>query len=211
MNYENAIKDTIIIGYSGHAYVICDIILKNDCKIIGYCEKEEKENNPFGLNYLGTEEEVDFEDFDVFVAIGDNRIREKIFSTLEGKVNMGDAYHPTSEVGWGCELEWGIMLGPNSTINSKSKIARGVIINSGAIVEHECHIGPFVHIAPGAVLAGNVKVGPRSFIGANAVIKQGINIGKDAVVGAGSVIINDVPDNVTVVGNPGRIIKSQNS
>ena len=52
-----------------------------------------------------------------------------------------------------------------------------------------------------------VKIGKRSFIGANSVVKQGISIGKDVTIGAGSVIINNVPDNATVVGNPGKIIK----
>ena len=33
--------------------------------------------------------------------------------------------------------------------------------------------------------------------------------GKVLVVGAGAVIINDIPSNSTVVGNPGRIIKTK--
>ncbi|WP_317039269.1 hypothetical protein [Paenimyroides marinum] len=31
---------------------------------------------------------------------------------------------------------------------------------------------------------------------------------KDSLIGAGAVIIKDVTDNATVVGNPGRVIKS---
>ena len=30
---------------------------------------------------------------------------------------------------------------------------------------------------------------------------------QNAIIGAGSVVINDIPNNTTVVGNPGRIIK----
>jgi acetyltransferase EpsM len=55
-------------------------------------------------------------------------------------------------------------------------------------------------------LAGNVTIGERSFIGANAVLKQGIVIGKDVVVGAGAVVLHDIPDNMKIVGNPGRFI-----
>ena len=66
MKNENLAKDTIIIGYSGHAYVVCDILLKNGVKIIGYCEGEEKAYNPFKVPYLGPEEKIDFEDYDVF-------------------------------------------------------------------------------------------------------------------------------------------------
>jgi acetyltransferase-like isoleucine patch superfamily enzyme len=44
-------------------------------------------------------------------------------------------------------------------------------------------------------------------IGANSVIKEGIKIGNNVIIGAGAVIINDVSDNLTVVGNPGKIKK----
>ena len=92
-------------------------------------------------------------------------------------------------------------------MNPLTTIEEGVIVNTNAIIEHECYLGSFCHVAPGVVLAGNVKIGKRSFIGANSVIKQGITIGNDVTIGAGSVILNDVPNNVTVVGNPGKIIK----
>jgi len=31
-------------------------------------------------------------------------------------------------------------------------------------------------------------------------------VGKNVTIGAGSVILKDIPDNVTVIGNPARII-----
>jgi serine acetyltransferase len=34
-----------------------------------------------------------------------------------------------------------------------------------------------------------------------------LRIGQNTTVGAGAVIIKDVPDNVVVVGNPGKVIK----
>jgi acetyltransferase EpsM len=35
-----------------------------------------------------------------------------------------------------------------------------------------------------------------------------INIGKWTTIGAGAVVIKDVPDGAVIVGNPGRIIKT---
>jgi acetyltransferase-like isoleucine patch superfamily enzyme len=49
-----------------------------------------------------------------------------------------------------------------------------------------------------------VRVGDDTLIGAGAVVTPGISIGRDAVIGAGAVVVRDVPDGVTVVGNPAR-------
>ena len=39
------------------------------------------------------------------------------------------------------------------------------------------------------------------------MIRQGLTIGAGAVVGMGAVVTKDVPDGVTVVGNPARILE----
>jgi len=197
----------IIIGYSGHAFVAVDIFRKNEMNILGYCDIEEKEHNPFGLEYLGSEKKYTFNKVAAFVGVGDNTLRKKIMQQLLPKVDFANAIHPSSQIGYGTEIRKGTLIASNTVLNPFSKIGQGVIINTGAIVEHECGISDFVHIAPGAVLAGNVKVGNQTFIGANAVVKQGIKIGKNVTIGAGAVIIKDIPDNSVVVGNPGRIIK----
>ncbi len=195
---------TVIVGYSGHAYVVCDILLKSKISVVGYCDRIKKDYNPFNLKYLGSELGYNFRDEEVFIAIGDNKIRKSIFDSLEGKAALGDAYHPTAEIGYGVQLGSMIMLGANSIINPLTKLGNGVIINSGAIVEHECIIGNFVHIAPGAVLAGSVNIGDNSFIGAGAVVKQGVNICNDVIIGAGAVVVNNITEPGTYVGIPAR-------
>lgn len=52
-----------------------------------------------------------------------------------------------------------------------------------------------------------VLIKEGAFIGINSVIMPGVTIGKHAVVGANSVVTKDVPDYVTVVGAPARIIR----
>lgn len=54
-----------------------------------------------------------------------------------------------------------------------------------------------------------VTIGEHTFIGTNAVIVMGVSIGSHCVIGAGSVVTRDVPDGVTVVGNPARIIRGK--
>ena len=200
-------SELLLIGYSGHAFVVCDILYSQNTKIIGYFEQEEMSLNPYNLKYLGQEDEFDFENKEVFIAIGNNQIRAQLIKKLGPFINLSNVIHQSAEIGHGVVLGKGILITANAVINPFAKIAAGSICNTGCIIEHECEVSAFAHIAPGAVLAGNVKIGERSFVGANAVIKQGVKVGNDVIIGAGAVIINDVPDNVVMVGNPGKIIK----
>ncbi len=142
----------------------------------------------------------------VVVAIGANAAR------LAAARRLGDCLapalvHPSAAVSPTCELGRGTVVFANAVVNSASRIGCAVIVNSGAIVEHDCLIDDGVHVSPGAVLAGSVRVGARSWIGARAVVIQGVTIGQDVIVGAGAVVLHDLPDGVTVVGNPARILR----
>ena len=53
---------------------------------------------------------------------------------------------------------------------------------------------------------GNVEVGARTWFGIGAIAIQGVRIGANATIGAGSVVIRDLPDQITVAGNPAREI-----
>jgi sugar O-acyltransferase (sialic acid O-acetyltransferase NeuD family) len=195
-----------IIGYSGHSYSCVNSALELGIKVSGYFDRDEKDFNPFKLYYLGSENQIKFDN--IFISIGDNITREKIYNKLPKTCNSKiKIIHPKAFVSQFASISEQVLIQNGAQINSLVEIAIGVIINTSAIIEHECKIGAFAHIAPGAVLAGNVIIGERSFIGANATVIQGIKIGNDVIIGAGSVIINDVPDFAVVVGNPGKIIK----
>ena len=45
-------------------------------------------------------------------------------------------------------------------------------------------------------------------IGTHAQLIGNVKIGNNSIVGAGAIVTHDVPDNVVVVGNPARILKS---
>lgn len=45
------------------------------------------------------------------------------------------------------------------------------------------------------------------WIGGGAIILPGVTVGRNSVVGAGAVVSRDVPPNVLVAGNPGRIVR----
>ena len=202
-----------IVGYSGHGFVAIDIFLSAGKKVEVYCDNEEKKLNPYGLSYLGKESDAavmeELRLYNYFIAIGDNKIRQKIYRNLSSVIGQPiNAVHSSAIISSSAILQDGIMIAANATINPLAQIGKAVICNTGAVIEHECIVGDFVHIAPAAVLCGNVTIGENSFIGANSVIRQGITIGKNVTVGAGSVIIEDISDNVMVAGNPHRILSN---
>ena len=202
---------SVIIGYSGHAYVVAESYLSSGNKLNYYTNLKEAFKNPFNLEYLGFESDTNYKgwemDLNYILGLGDNILREKVANLILNKSHViKTVIDPYSIISKTAKIGVGVYASKGILVNALSSIGDFVILNTGCIIEHECEIDTAAHIAPGAVLAGNVKIGKRSFIGANSVIKQGVVIGDDVIIGAGSVVISNVDSNSKIVGNPGRKI-----
>ena len=78
-----------------------------------------------------------------------------------------------------------------------------------------CVIGDFVTFAPSVKCNGNVNIGDYAYIGTGAIIKQGkpgkpLVIGTGAIVAAGAVVTKNVPEGITVFGNPAVPLTKKN-
>ena len=201
----------VIIGYSGHAYVVAESFISKGNILSYYTDLKEASKNPFNLSYLGFESSANFKGWGMplnyILGIGDNNMREKASNLILNKsFQLRNVIDSNSLISKSANIGLGVFASKGVIVNAFAKIGNFTILNTGCIIEHECEIGIAAHIAPGVVIAGNVKIGNRTFIGANSVIKQGIEIGDDVIIGAGSVIIEHVKSNTKLVGNPGRII-----
>ena len=56
-------------------------------------------------------------------------------------------------------------------------------------------------------MSGHVILGEGVKIGTSAVILPGVRVGAWSIVGAGAVVTRDIPDNVTAVGVPAKVIR----
>lgn len=198
-----------LLGYSGHAWVVCEAIIASGRLPVGYYDLGPKQSNPFKLAYLGTDGDITrhgIPNVSFFTAIGDNTLRRTLTQRLiEGGISLSEAVvHPAATVVPSARVGAAVLVAVRATVGTFAEVEVGAIINTGALVDHECRVGPYAHIAPGAILTGNVTVEEGAFIGAGAVVLPGVKIGKDAIVGAGSVVLRDVPADTIVAGNPAK-------
>ena len=105
-------------------------------------------------------------------------------------------------------------------IHPGAQIGKGLFIDhgSGVIIGETTIIGDNVTLYQGVTLGGTGKeqgkrhptLGDNVMVSAGAKILGSFKIGDNCKIGAGSVVLKEVPPNCTVVGVPGRIVKSAN-
>lgn len=112
---------------------------------------------------------------------------------------------------WFNRLVTGVDIHPGARIGGGFFIdhANGVVIGETAIVGENCTL--FHQVTLGGTGKETGKRHPtlksNVVVGTGAKILGNITIGNDVYVGANSVVLMDVPDNCTVVGIPGRVVK----
>lgn len=199
----------VVLGYSGHAFVVIEVAQSMGIEIIGYLDFNESYNNPYKLHFLGKETEFNnneiIKDAFFFPAVGNNQIRKKMLGLLrENSWKETRLLDKSAQISKTAQIGQSTLVCPRVVINSQANIGEGCIINTGSIIEHEVKIGNYTHIAPGAILLGACHIGDNCQIGAGAIIKQGVTISDHAIVGAGAVVLNSIPENQTWVGNPAK-------
>ena len=131
---------------------------------------------------------------------------EQINQAIKNGLKLINAIHPTAIIMEDAILHDNIIVYPKTFIGYRTELFSGVFVISSHLDHHNV-IKECVTIDPGVVFAGNVTIGRFTRVHTGAVIKNRIKVGEDSILGAGTVIIKDVPDKVTVVGIPGKIIK----
>ncbi len=102
-------------------------------------------------------------------------------------------------------------------IHPGAVIGRGFFIDHGmgVVIGETTIIGDNVTLFQGVTLGGTGKesgkrhptIGNDVVLGCGARVLGSVTVGNDVRIGAGSVVVRDVPNDCTVVGVPGRVVR----
>ena len=105
----------------------------------------------------------------------------------------------------------GVEIHPGATIGHRLVIdhGMGIVIGETAEIGDDCLIYQGVTLGGTGVMQGkrHPTLGNNVMIGSGAKVLGPIKIGDNARVAANSVVLREVPENSTVVGIPGRIVR----
>lgn len=181
-------------------------------------EKTEREKMLNGELYLATDAELTImhrEARQLLYAFNFSQPHEvdkqnNIILSLFGNIGSNFTVKPPFYCDYGCH----IFAGDNLYINYDCTIldCNKVHLGNNVLLAPKVQIYTAYHPKDpelrlsGKELAAPVSIGDNVWIGGGVIICPGISVGSNVTIGAGSIVTKDIPNNVIVAGNPGRII-----
>jgi sugar O-acyltransferase (sialic acid O-acetyltransferase NeuD family) len=207
----------LIVGAGGHGQVVADIIRASHSsdsarQLVGYVDDDARLHGLalLGITVLGPIGMIAEIPHDgIVVALGDNTARKRVSELLlaDGR-QLVEVIHPSAILAPDVTVAAGAMICAGVVVNTGTDIGSGAILNTSCSIDHHSRVGSYAHVAPGVHAGGEVRIGEGALIGIGAVIIPRRVVGAFATVGAGAAVIDDVPDHVTVVGNPARQLRA---
>lgn len=201
-----------LIGYSDLGRYIREMLLEAydlSAEDFIYFDDHAFENSVQG-SYPFTDYMNDkFSKLDFYVCLGYKhlKIKNTIISQLVGaKRNVPNFIHSSSYVHPSVTIGAGSFIYPGCNIDRNTVIGRGVWIANGDIIAHDCKIGDCCWFGASVTLSGKVTIAENNFIGSGTVISNDVLIGSGNIIGLGTVVTKNLSDNLSVIGNPMRIL-----
>jgi sugar O-acyltransferase (sialic acid O-acetyltransferase NeuD family) len=161
----------------------------------------------FALGFRKTSE-IDFNDYEIIVAIGNSTIRKKIVESISDKARFFTFIHKSARlIGNSISIGEGSMVCANTILTCDIQIGKHALINLNCTIGHDCKIGDFFSAQPGVNVSGGCEIGNSVYIGTNTAIREKIKITNDVIIGLNSGVVNDIFESGTYVGCPTKKIK----
>lgn len=211
-------KPWVIIGAGGHGAEVAAYLLGQGLPLLGAIDDGKPAGPWQGTQLLGGLADLAaicaaHDHVRYLTAFGSNALRRKIVQRIEslGITNLQPTTlrHVSAWAGQDVQLGGGTLLAPQSLVTTRASVGQHCILNVKASVSHDCVVGDWCNLNPGATICGDVQLGEGCYIGAGATVLEKRKIGAWTIIGAGAVVTEDLPEGVTAVGVPARIIKRQ--
>jgi len=143
---------------------------------------------------------------ELVIGVGEPSSRSELYKKIRSLgMNLATLIDPTAIVSPSAKIGSGTIICEFTSIHADVVIGDNCLLQPYCCIGHDIRVGSHsvlsAHCAPG----GKTNFGNRVFSGMNSSIKEGLNIGDDVVIAMGAAVFQDLPDGVTVVGNPARI------
>jgi len=188
-----------IFGASGHGKAVIELA-EIHSQVDGLVDDNPVHKQLLGYPLIDSLDTVD-SSAQLFIAIGDNRIRRKIFDRLGEVRQYATLIHPSAIISKRCSIGSGTVIMEGAIVKVAATVGEQVIVNTSASIDHDCHVGDFVHLAPGVRLCGGASIGEGTLVGAGAIITPYVKVGSWCKICAGSVVDKDIPDGAKWGGN----------
>ena len=214
------LRKIAIIGAGGIAKLLVDII--------GQCNKVHEEYDVLGYivdSQYGSPGTVVYNrpvlgDFDwlakhageveTICAVGPTETRLKLVKQAEAAgARFCNIINPLAYVSPSVTMGVGNIIGAFVAFGPEVRLGNHVFINHSSAVGEEVTLEDFVTVSPLTNIARACNLSTGSFVSVGVTIIDKIHVGEWSMIGGGSTIIRDVPPNATVVGVPGKVIKTR--
>lgn len=183
-------------------------------KVMGFIDKMPDDLKCKLKNYyhgvpIFNENVFDFNDKNIVIAIGDPKLRYKIYRNIVRdfkNVSFPSIISPfatilsvnTVIIGEGC------IICANCILTCDTTIGGFVHLNLGTTIGHDVIMNDFITTAPLVSINGKVIVESGVYFGTNSCTVENIKICHDSIIGAGAVITKDITETGTYVGIPAK-------
>lgn len=209
-------KKLIVYGHGKFAeYVRYAFTLDSEYDVIGFCLEstylanfnlEEGKSEIFNFDNL--EDNYNPNDYDLFIAVGNDKIRERLFLSGINKGYFMANYISKNTILWeNLSLGQNVFISEDSAIQPFVKIGNNTII-IGAKIGHHSIIGANSLLST-CVIGANVKIGNNCFLGINSSVKSNVEIKDRNIIGMGSIITKNTGE-LEVYTTPAAIKRKLN-
>jgi len=213
--FPDKMKKLILVGAGGFGREVYSWALQcrecgKDWKIAGFLDDNPECLGSYEVNvpWLGRVSDWQPSERELFVCtVGQTAPKRKCVDILlEKGAEFVNLIHPTCVLGDRIELGKGIILCPGVTLTCDLSLGDHTALNIGSSVGHDASIGKYCQFQSRVAVNGYVQIGSEVLMGTSSMVLPERKIGNMVTVGMGSVVFHNVPDGVTVQGNPARII-----